>query len=433
MPGGYIECYERILWGNPLGKIEVEGMHRLHGEVRIQGSKNAALPILSACVLNKGETVLHGCPRIRDVSSMLEALESAGAKVSWEKDTLILDTSVMEPVPFIEKAGHMRSSVMLLGSFLARFGRATIGYPGGCCIGKRPIDLHEQALGAMGAVFCEEETYLEARCQKLEGCDLYLPYPSVGVTENVLLAACGASGMTRIYGAAREPEISELCGFLSGLGIRIHGTGTDTISVIGREIQTHGEYTICSDRIVAGTYLMAVAAAGGEAVLLEAPLEHMRYTIRLLGKMGAKLRRDGRNLKIQMEEAPEPLPYLWTSPYPGFPTDLQSPLLSVLCRANGVSRIEERIFENRFLIAEELKKMGADLRVEAQTVYIRPVPRLLPAQLYAKDLRGGAALVIAALEAEGTSVVWNADVISRGYEDIGKDLQALGAHIRTFP
>lgn len=413
-----------------MSKLEVEGMHRLDGEVRVQGSKNAVLPILSACVLNKGETVLHGCPKIRDVSSMLEALESAGAKVNWEKDVLILDTSVMEPVPFIEKAGYMRSSVMLLGSFLARFGEATLGYPGGCCIGTRPIDLHEQALGAMGAVFCEEETHLKARCQGLEGCDLYLPYPSVGVTENVLLAAAKASGMTRIYGAAKEPEIGELCRFLTAMGVRIDGIGTQNLSVIGGGLKTHLEYRICPDRIVAGTYLLAAVAAGGDVILRDAPLEHMKSTIQTVGRLGAAMHRDGYDIRIQMKKKPHGLPYLRTAPFPGFPTDLQSPLLAALCKADGPSRIEESVFENRFLIVKELEKMGAEVRIEKQTASIIPAERLSGNDLYAKDLRGGAALVIAALEAEGTSVIHNAEIISRGYEDIAGDLQALGAAIK---
>ena len=415
-----------------MSKIEVEGMHRLHGEVQIQGSKNSVLPILSACVLNEGETILHGCPRIKDVSSMLEALESAGAKVKWEGNTLTVNTSAMESEPFIEKAGGMRSSVMLLGSFLGRFGKAVIGYPGGCCIGKRPIDLHEQTLAAMGAHFCEEETYLEARCEALEGCDLYLPYPSVGVTENILLAASKASGMTCIYGAAKEPEIAELCEFLTAMGVRISGIGTEKLCIMGGKLRKNVEYTICPDRIVAGTYLLAVAAAGGEVLLKGMPLQHMKSTIQLIGKLGAELQRDGYDVKAVMNGKPNSVQYICTAPYPGFPTDLQSPLLTALCRCEGVSCIEERVFENRFLIVEELKKMGAKIHVAGQTAYVFPAETLHGADLNAKDLRGGAALVIAALEAEGNSRIHNADVIFRGYEDISKDLKSLGANIQTF-
>lgn len=412
-----------------MNKIEVEGMHRLDGEVKVQGSKNAVLPILSACVLNEGETILYGCPRIQDVFSMLEVLENAGAKVKWEQDTLILDTSVMKMVPFIEKAGCMRSSIMLLGSYLARFQKAMLGYPGGCCIGKRPIDLHEQTLSAMGAVFYEKENYLEASCVKLEGCDLYLPYSSVGVTENILLAAAHAEGMTRIYGAAREPEIVELCKFLMLMGVKIYGIGTDKLFIMGAKCKKNIEYTICPDRIVAGTYLFAAVGTGGEVILKNVPLEHMKSTIQMIGQMGGILSRDGKNIKIQMKKVPEALSYIYTMPYPGFPTDLQSPLLSVLCKAKGKSCIEERVFENRFLIVEELKKLGADICVQGQKAYLSPVEKLKGNKLKAKDLRGGAALVIAALEAEGCSEISGTDMIYRGYEDIVGDLQKLGAKI----
>ncbi len=416
-----------------MSKIEVEGMHRLQGEVTIQGSKNSVLPILSACVLNEGETILHGCPKIRDVSSMLDALVCAGAKVRWEGSTVIIDTSVMHPEPFVENAGCMRSSVMLLGSFLGRFGKVILGYPGGCRIGKRPIDLHEQTLAAMGAVFCEEADHLEAHCGQLEGCELYLPYPSVGVTENILLAASKASGMTRIYGAAKEPEIQELCKFLSQMGVRIQGIGTDRLSIMGGHLKRHMEYQICTDRIVAGTYLFAAAAAGGEVLLRNAPLEHMQSTIQTAGRLGAKLKRCGRNVKIQMNGAPKALVDLKTAPYPGFPTDLQSPLLAVLCKADGCSRLEERVFENRFLVVEDLRKMGAKIRVAGRSAFISPVKQLFGNYLTVPDLRGGAALIIAALEAEGKSEIDNAEIIFRGYEHIEDDFKSLGAVIRTFP
>ncbi len=412
-----------------MSQIIVEGMHTLEGEVKIQGSKNAALPILSACVLNEGETILHGVPRIKDVSSMLEALTSAGAKIVWEGDTLRIDTSVMKPAPFIEKAGSMRSSVMLLGSFLGRFGKAVIGYPGGCCIGKRPIDLHEQTLNAMGAVFFEEVDYLEAKCAQLEGCDIYLPYPSVGVTENILLAASKASGMTRIYGAAKEPEITELCNFLTLMGVRIFGIGTEHLRIMGGNLRKHIEYHICPDRIVAGTYLLAVVAAGGEVTFKGMPLSHMKSTIQIVGKLGAELQRDGSDVKIKMKGRAKSIPQLSTEPYPGFPTDLQSQLLAVLCTAEGASYIEERLFENRFLVVEELEKMGAKIEVRHQIAQISPVEYLKAANLQAKDLRGGAALVVAALGAYGLSKIQNADVIFRGYEDIAGDLEKIGANI----
>ena len=412
-----------------MSKIEVEGMHRLQGEATVQGSKNAVLPILSACVLNEGETILHGCPKIRDVSSMLEALECAGAKIAWEGNTVILDTSVMYPAPFIEKAGCMRSSVMLLGSFLGRFGRATLGYPGGCRIGKRPIDLHEQTLNAMGVIFCEEEDYLEGRCASLEGCDLYLPYPSVGVTENILLAASKASGMTRIYGAAKEPEITELCKFLTLLGVRIGGIGTDRLSIMGGRLKNHVEYQICTDRIVAGTYLFAVAGTGGDVILKNAPLSHMKSTIQTVGRLGAKLNRCGNDVRIQMKGMPNAINCIRTAPYPEFPTDLQSPLLAAMLKAFGRSRIEESMFENRFLIVEELRKMGANISISGQIAHVSPVKQLRGCELKVRELRGGAALVIAALSAEGTSILHHTEIISRGYENIVRDFKCLNAKL----
>ena len=411
----------------------MEGMHRLNGEVKVQGSKNAVLPILSACVLNEGETVLHGCPKIKDVFSMLEALEGAGAKVNWQGSTLIINTSCMQPEPFIEKAGCMRSSVMFLGSFLGRFGRATLGYPGGCCIGKRPIDLHEQVLSAMGAVFCEEEQFVEARCTKLEGCDLYLPFPSVGVTENILLAAAKASGLTRIFGAAKEPEIEELCYFLIRMGVRIEGVGTERLSIMGGSLEPFIEYEICSDRIVAGTYLFAVLGTGGEVVLRNAPMKHMKTTLQLAGKLGAEIHRSNQDIKISMDGPVKEISYVRTAPYPGFPTDLQSLLVAVLCKAAGESRIEERIFENRFLIVDELLKMGANIKIQDQIAHIYPVKNLYGTVLNAKDLRGGAALVLAALSADGASEINHAEIILRGYEDIVKDFEKMGAIIRRIP
>lgn len=415
-----------------MGRIEVEGMHRLQGEIEIQGSKNAVLPLLSASVLTEGETILHGCPKIKDVSSMTEALECAGAKVKWEGNTLVLDTSSMESRPLIEKAGCMRSSVMLLGSFLGRFGKAILGYPGGCRIGKRPIDLHEQVLGAMGAVFCDEENFLEARCERMEGCDLHLPYPSVGVTENILLAAAKASGETRIYGAAKEPEIVELCNFLQKLGVKIGGAGTECIRIHSAPLKKSVEHQVCTDRIVAGTYLFGVIAAGGEVTLKNAPLEHMKSTIETVAKLGGKLKRSGRDVHIIMNERPRAIPAIYTAPYPKFPTDLQSPLLAVLCKADGNSRLQERIFENRFLIVEELEKMGANIKIQGQYANVFPAERLHGAVLNVTDLRGGAALVIAALSAEGRSYIQNVESIDRGYEDIVRDFAKVGAQINTF-
>jgi UDP-N-acetylglucosamine 1-carboxyvinyltransferase len=314
---------------------------------------------------------------------------------------------------------------------LARFGKVTLGYPGGCCIGKRPIDLHEQTLEALGTVFCEKEEFLEAWADHLEGCEIFLPYPSVGVTENLLLAASAASGMTCIFGAAREPEIVELCRFMCAAGIRIHGIGTDHVCIYPGKIRKHVEYTICKDRIVAGTYLLAVMATGGEAIIKDAPLEHMRSTIQLVGRSGARLRRNGNDIQVIMNQKPKASSSLRTAPYPGFPTDLQSPLLAAMLKAFGRSAIEESMFENRFLIVEELRKMGANIHISGQTAHISPVKQLQGCEMEVRELRGGAALVIAALNAEGSSILHHTEIISRGYENIVRDFRYLNAKIRN--
>ena len=266
----------------------------------------------------------------------------------------------------------------------------------------------------------------------MEGCDLHLPYPSVGVTENILLAAAKASGETRIYGAAKEPEIVELCNFLQKLGVKISGAGTDFIWIQSAPLKKSVEHQVCTDRIVAGTYLFGAAAAGGEVILKNAPLEHMKSTIETVAKLGGKLKRSHRNVQIIMNERPRAIPAIYTAPYPQFPTDLQSPLLAVLCKADGNSRLQEQIFENRFLIVEELEKMGAKINIQGQYANVFPTERLHGAVLNVTDLRGGAALVIAALSAEGRSCIQNVESIYRGYEDIVRDFAKLGAQIRTF-
>ncbi len=412
--------------------IETEGMQTLNGSIKVQGSKNAVLPILSACVLNEGKNVLYGVPRIRDVEVMLDILKEAGAKICWQEHTLLLDTSVMHPVPLKEKTDSMRGSVMLLGSFLGRFGKAVLGYPGGCRIGKRPIDLHELSLAALGAVFTEEAEYLEAECTSLEGCDICLPYPSVGVTENVLLAAAKASGMTRIFGAAREPEIVELCRFLSLMGVQIYGVGTNRLFVMGAKKLQGVEFAVPTDRIVAGTYLFACAGAGGQICLEDVPAESMQSTFMVLNRLGAKLQREERTVRMWMEARARAVPFLATAPYPGFPTDLQSPLLAVLCGSEGESCLEERLFENRFLIVDELKSMGAKISVFKNRVGICGSRKLEGSTVTAKDLRGGAALVLAGLMAEGRSRILHAEIIERGYENLTEDLGNLGVQIKCY-
>lgn len=411
--------------------LEIEGGKPLSGQVRIQGSKNAALPILSAAILNPGRTVLHHCPRIRDVEEMCRILGHLGCRTDWEGESLIIDAGTLDSFVISKyHAEKMRSSITLLGSLLGRMGQACIPYPGGCVIGERPIDLHLKGLERMGVAVKKTEEQVEAKSTGLQGARIFLRFPSVGATENLLLAAVLAQGTTWIEGAAREPEILELCRFLTAMGAQIEGAGERRIRITGVDRLHDAEYTIASDRIVAGTYLMAAAACGGEAALLQAPLSHMQGILPVLRGMGAELFMEPDVLVIRAPERCQGIPSLHTAPYPGFATDMQSPLLAALCRAEGTSRLTENVFEARFKIVEELKAMGAHIRIDKNTAVIEGVPTLKGCQVEAKELRGGAALCIAAASAEGTSRIYGCQYIFRGYENIIGDLKSLGIMIQ---
>ncbi len=407
--------------------LEIEGGSPLRGEVRIQGSKNAALPILSAAILHHGTTVLKNCPKIIDVLYMLEILKDFGCKVHWEEDALVIDASNLNDCQVAECYGRqMRSSIMLLGSLLGRMGSAFVSYPGGCVIGARPIDIHLSALKDLGAVLVEEPAGLRAVCEQPVGTRVCLPFPSVGATENVVLLAVFAKGVTILENAAREPEIGELCRFLNSMGARIQGAGTRKILIEGVRELHDTEFTIMPDRIVAGTYMLLTAVAGGEVLLREVPVEQLDSVQMILSDMGVLQEVRKNELRLQSTGRPNRLEEVCTRPYPGFPTDLQSPLLSALSLARGKSVIRETIFEERFKIVEELRRMGADISVEGQKAIIQGVEELHGAELTARELRGGAALIIAAAAARGTSRVYQYHYIARGYENIIKDLQSMG-------
>ncbi len=409
---------------------EVSGGRPLDGAVKIQGSKNAALPVLAGALLHKGRTVLHNCPDITDVRYTLEILESLGCTVWWEKDTLILDAAGLNETKVPEKLGEkMRSSVIFLGSLLGRCKEAVLPYPGGCTIGKRPIDLHLHLLTQMGAIFQEEEQLLKAWSTGLCGTGLVLPFPSVGTTENVILAAVLADGVTVLSGAAKEPEIAELCRFLRGKGARIEGDGTDIIRVEGVTALQDSEFTIGSDRIVAGTYLFGGVLTRGRILLSGAEAGSLGEVLHVIRKTGAVVKTAPKEIFLEAGEAFLPVGKVITRPYPGFPTDLQSALLSAMTVAQGRSEIEERIFEARFQTADQLRRMGADLEIKGNRARIRGVSSLRGAFVRAKELRGGAALVLAALGAEGTTRIQDDGYMERGYEDLAGDLRMLGACI----
>lgn len=412
--------------------IHIRGGNALFGETKIQGSKNAVLPVMAAALLTDDICVIENCPRISDVSHMQQLLSQIGCNVSRADRTLMIDARcVSQDKMSGEAVTQMRSSIMLLGAMLGRFGQVTMAYPGGCVIGERPIDIHLDALRKMGVTVWEEESGFTARADRLKGAVIELPFASVGATENVLLAAIKAKGVTVLKNAAKEPEIVTLCRFLQKAGAVIEGVGS-SILIIRGDNPLHGvQFQVPSDRIVAGTYLCSVLGTGGHIFLRDAPVSHMRGILRVAAGMGADITISEHGISVLMEKQQKALPYVKTEVFPGFPTDLQSPLMAVLVTAKGESVIEETIFENRFRIVEELQKMGADITIEGQQALIKGVPKLYGCEVTARELRGGAGLIIAGCMAEGETIVKNRHFIERGYEDICRDYQNLGVNIVT--
>jgi len=408
-------------------KLYINGPQKIRGEMLIQGSKNAALPMLAAMILGSGVFILHHCPRISDVEHMLELLEMAGCHVRWEGHMLIVDTRYLTNYRLMSSgAGKMRSTITLLGSMLGRLHQVEVPYPGGCTIGKRPIDLHLKGLEQLGAVFEHNKHALVGTAQNLHGSEVYLDFPSVGATENVMLAAVLAKGLTKIHGAAMEPEIVELASFLRKMGANIKGEGTSVVIVEGVEKLHAAEYIVPADRIVAGTYLFGTVMTKGEIRLLHAPVAHLGRIPNLLDRMGAFVEMEEDWIYVRMERQCNSLPYVVTAPYPGFPTDLQSALLAALTTANGISCLEEKIFEARFQIVPELCKMGAKIETEDSFALVEGSTTLKGANVEAKELRGGAALIMAALAAKGETCIQGMEFVKRGYENINGDLKKLG-------
>ena len=402
--------------------FEITGGTPLHGSITLQGSKNAALPLMAASILHPGRTTLHHVPAIRDVDVMIEILENIGCTVQKDNGTLIIDAAKAEHFEVAASLGErMRSTIILLGAMLGRAGRAKMPFPGGCIIGMRPIDIHITSLGKMGAVF--EVT------DGLYGTRIHLRFPSVGATENVILAAVYARGRTRIENCAKEPEIAELCRFLREKGAKIEGEGTSCILVEGVSHLRDSTYTLMPDRIVAGTYLFAAAATRGEICLEGMRPSDMESVLDVLGRMGAVYENREDGFYLDGRKAINPLPVVCTETYPGFPTDLQSQLLATLGVARGRSVIRECIFEERFRIAPWLNRMGADVTTDGREAVIEGKAHLSGQMVKAQELRGGAALVIAALMAQGITRVYGSAFIERGYEDLAGDLRKLGAVI----
>ncbi|MDQ0900141.1 MULTISPECIES: UDP-N-acetylglucosamine 1-carboxyvinyltransferase [unclassified Paenibacillus] len=411
-------------------KLVIEGGRPLTGAIQIHGAKNAALPILAACILASGTHTLHNVPNLLDIDTMLRILRALGCRAEQQGDMVSITTSTANSSHIPEELmGQMRSSIFLMGPLLARFGSVTVYQPGGCAIGERKIDLHLKGLQALGANIEEFANKIVCTADSLQGSEIVLDFPSVGATENIMMAAVKAEGITTIYNAAREPEIQDLQNFLNTMGADIIGAGTDTITIRGVESLSPCSYRIIPDRIVAGTFLVAAAATKGNITLERVNPAHLTSVIHVLKRAGVQIITDGDIIHVSCPTRPKAVERIVTSPHPSFPTDLQSQVMVLLSLADGLSVMKETIFEGRFKHVDELSRMGADIRVDMSSAFIRGVPRLYGATVEATDLRAGAALVIAGLAAHGTTIVEQIHHIDRGYDRIEHMLSMLGASV----
>lgn len=411
-------------------RFAIEGGQPLIGSVRVHGAKNAALPILAASVLAKGESVIHDVPDLQDIRVMESILRSLGARVIRDGSSITVDpTPIHSTIVPDELMRQMRSSIFLMGPMLAKFGSVRVSKPGGCTIGSRPIDLHTKGLSAMGATITDSHGFMDCEANRLKGASIYLDIPSVGATENLLMAASLAEGTTLIGNAAREPEIVDLANYLNKMGAKISGAGEATIYVEGVAELTPAEHSIIPDRIVTGTLMVAAAVTQGNVRLENAAARDLGVVITKLQETGVEIEVDRDIMTVKSSNRLASVDRIQTSYYPGFPTDLQAPFMSMLTVADGTSIISETVFEERFKHVSELIRMGARIKVDLRTAFIEGVPELTAANVEATDLRAGAALIIAGLVAKGTTLVENIHHIDRGYERIEEVLGALGARI----
>lgn len=411
----------------------VRGGEKIYGEMRVDTAKNAVLPILAAAILPNGQTLLKNCPAISDVESMRGILQTLGCKTEWTDDGLIVHGEMLDNGEMPEHLSKkVRSSIFLLGPILAKLRRATMVYPGGCEIGLRPIDLHLSGLRRMGVIIREEGGVLHCDGSNMHAADVHLDYPSVGATENVMMSAVLLDGITTITNAAREPEIEDLQHYINAMGGCVQGAGTHTIVVKGVQSLHGGVYEPMPDRIVAGTYLCAAAMTGGAVTLRNARPRDMKAVLEKLTEMGCVLRKEENLIALAAPCRLKAFHQVQTQPYPGFPTDMQSQFLALATAAKGSSVVIENVFENRFALVGDLSRMGADIRVSGRAAFVQGVEKLQGAQVHARDLRAGAALVLAALRAEGETVIRDVQFIDRGYEKMEERLSALGADIRRI-
>ncbi len=418
-------------------KYNIKGGTPLKGEVSIGGAKNAVLKLMAASVLCKGTTRIHNVPELTDVEIMLSVIEQLGAKTNYNRVSKSIEidaTDLTSITAKYELVSKMRASFIILGALVSRCREAIVALPGGCAIGERRVDFHIKGLEAMGADIRIENGYVIAKAPKLTGCDIYLDIPSVGATENLMLAAVLADGCTRIQNAAREPEIIDLANFLNAMGADVIGAGTSDITINGvKQEDLHEiEYTTIPDRIEAGTFMTAVVATRGKAVLKNIFPAHLTFFTNKLLKMGAGIKLiSPTSIEVSCKSRLNTVNFV-TQPYPGFPTDLQSMAMVLLSTANGVGIITESLYENRFMQVPELRRMGADIHQDRNHAIIKGVKKLNGTTLSASDLRAGASLVVAALMAEGSSIIENLYHIDRGYENFEQKISLLGGHIERF-
>jgi len=412
-------------------KLIISGGKRLQGTVRIDGAKNSALSIMAATLLTKDVCILRNVPRLTDVDTMGAVIRKLGIKVEWGGDnTLYIDSDDFNncEAPY-ELVKMMRGSILVMGPLLARLKKAKISLPGGCSIGARPVDYHIKGFEALGAQVEVEKGYIEAKVDKLKGDDIYLDFPSLGATENIMMAACLAEGITTIGNAAKDPEVVELGHFLNKMGAKVEGLGTDLIKIEGVK-ELHGiDYTIIPDRIEAGTYMVAAAITGGDVLIEKANPLLLKPLIVKLEEAGVRIELEKNLIKVTGPDRVKAVD-IKTLPFPGFPTDMQPQFMALSCVAKGTSVITETVFENRFVHTGDLIRMGADIKVEGHSAIIKGVKELSAAPVMASDLRGGAALVLAGLVSEGTTELSRIYHLDRGYVKLEEKLNSLGADIK---
>jgi UDP-N-acetylglucosamine 1-carboxyvinyltransferase len=415
-----------------MDKLRITGGRALEGEVRVSGAKNAALPIMCAALLTDKPLGLANVPRLQDVSTMTRLLAQMGVTVERAGDKLVLNAAqIADPTAPYEMVKTMRASVLVLGPLLARCGRAKVSLPGGCAIGARPVDQHVKGLEAMGATIAIEHGYMHASARRLRGARIVMDLVTVTGTENLMMAAALAEGETLLENAAREPEVVDLARCLAAMGASIEGAGSDVIRIVGARSLGGAEHRVMPDRIETGTYLAAAAAAGGRVRLTGAAPESLDATLEKLRESGSRVRIEGSSIELEAAARPESVS-VRTAPYPGFATDMQAQFMALATVASGTALITETIFENRFMHALEMQRLGADIRLEGNTAIVRGVERLQGARVMATDLRASAGLVIAALVAQGETVVDRIYHLDRGYEALETKLAALGARVERI-